>query len=129
MMRRIAASKFGKSQPESDRARPSLPPARRTASRRERRVGRSPGLRYRAAFRPSDRRPQSARQGLGRAAKQRESAWQVVDDFPEDIAVLCGELKVIETYLAALLDESFEQMGLETDKAKRENQTSWPQPT
>jgi hypothetical protein len=36
--------------------------------------------------------------------------------------VLRGELKVIETYLAALLDESFEQMGLETDKAKRENQ-------
>jgi hypothetical protein len=31
--------------------------------------------------------------------------------------VLSGELKVIETYLAAFLDESFEQMGLETDTA------------
>jgi len=113
MKRRIAASKFGKRQPESDWARPSLPPARRTASRRGQKVGRSPGLRYRAGFRP----PQSARRVLGRAAKQREPAWEVVDDFPEDIAVLSGELKVIETYLAALLDESFEQMGLETHKA------------
>jgi hypothetical protein len=118
-MRRIAASKFVRRQPESDRARPSLPPARRTASRRG---GRSPALRYRGGFRPSDRPPQSARRVLGRTAKQREPAWEVVDDFPVDIAVLRGELKVIETYLAALLDESFEQMGLETDKAKRENQ-------
>jgi hypothetical protein len=31
--------------------------------------------------------------------------------------VLPEELRVIETYLAALLDKSFEQMGLETDKA------------
>src|ERR1700745_1397021 len=105
MMRRIAASKFGKSQPESDRARPSLPPARRTASRRGQKVGRSPALRYRGGFRPSGP-PQFARRVLGRAAKQREPAWEVVDDFPEDIAVLRGELKVIETYLAALLDES-----------------------
>jgi hypothetical protein len=34
--------------------------------------------------------------------------------------VLPGELRVIETYLAALLDESFEQMELETDKAASE---------
>jgi hypothetical protein len=120
MMRRIAASKFGKSQPESDRARPSLPPARRTASRRGQKVGRSPGLRHRAGFRPSDRPAQSARRVLARAAKQRQFAWQVVDDFPADIAVLPGELRVIETYLAALLDESFEQMELETDKAASE---------
>jgi hypothetical protein len=119
MMRRIAASKFGRRQPESDRARPSLPPARRTASRRGQKVGRSPALRYRGGFRPSGP-PQFARRVLGRAAKQREPAWEVVDDFPEDIAVLRGELKVIETYLAALLDESFEQMGLETDKAASE---------
>jgi hypothetical protein len=33
--------------------------------------------------------------------------------------VLPGELKVIETYLAAILDESFEQMGLQTDKAAK----------
>jgi hypothetical protein len=113
----IAASKFGRRQSESDWARPPLPPARRTASRRGQRVGRSPGLRYRAAFRPSDRAPQSGCRVLGRAAKQREPTWQVVDDFPEDIAVLPGELKVIEMYLAALLDESFEQMGLETETA------------
>jgi hypothetical protein len=120
MMRRIAASKFGKRQPESDWARPSLPPARRTASRRGQKIDRSPGLQYRAGFRPSDRPAQSARPVLARGAKQREPAWEVVDDFPEDIAVLPGELKVIETYLAAILDESFEQMGLQTDKAASE---------
>ena len=116
MMRRIAASKFGRRQPDSNWAPPSLPPARRTASRRGQKVGRSPGLRYRAGFRP----PQSARRVLARAAKQPQPAWQVVDDFPADIAVLPGELRVIETYLAALLDESFEQMELETDKAASE---------
>ena len=120
MMRRIAASKLGKRQPDSHWARPSLPPARRTASRRGQKVGGTAGLRYRAGFRPSDRPPQSARWGPGRAAKQREPAWEVVDDFPEDIAVLPEELRVIETYLAALLDESFEQMGLETVKAASE---------
>jgi hypothetical protein len=67
-----------------------------------------------------DRPAQSARRVLARAAKQRQPAWQVVDDFPADIAVLPGELRVIETYLAALLDESFEQMELETDKAASE---------
>jgi hypothetical protein len=119
MMRRITASKFGKGQPESDWARPSLPPARRTASRRGQKVDRSPGLRYRAGFRLSDRPAQSARRVLARP-KQREPVWEVVGDFPEEIPVLPGELKVIETYLAALLDESFEQMGLETDKAESE---------
>ena len=119
MMRRIAASKLGKRQPELDWARPSLPPARRTASRRGQKVDRSPALRYRAGFRPSDRPAQSARRVLARP-KQREPAWEIVDDFPEDIAVLHGELQVIETYLAALLDESFDQMRLETDKAKSE---------
>ena len=94
-----------------------MPPARRTASRRGPKVGRSPGLRYSAGFRPSDRPAQSARRVLARAAEQREPAWEVVDDFPEDIAVLPEELRVIETYLAALLDESFELTGLETDKA------------
>ena len=120
MIRRITASKLGKRQPESDWARPSLPPARRTTSRRGQKVGGTAGLRYRAGFRPSDRPPQSARRVLGRAAKHREPAWEVVDDFPADITVLPGELRVIETYLAALLDESFEQMGLETDKVTSE---------
>jgi hypothetical protein len=44
----------------------------------------------------------------------------VINDFPEDIAVLPGELKVIETYLAALLDECFEKLGLEADKTASE---------
>jgi hypothetical protein len=120
MMRRIAASTVGKRQPESGWARPSLPPARRTASRRGQKGDRSPSLRYRAGLRSSDRPAQSARRVLADAVKQREPAWEVVDGFPEDIAVLPDELRVIETYLAALLDESFEQMGLETDKAARE---------
>jgi hypothetical protein len=119
-MRRIAASKVGRRQPESNRARPPLPLARRAASRRGQKVGRSPGLRYRAGFRPSDRPAQSARRVLARAAKQREPAWEVIDDFPEDIAVLPEELTVIETYLAALLDASFEQIGLEADKTTSE---------
>jgi hypothetical protein len=122
-MRRIAASKLGKRQPESDWARPSLPPARRTASRRGQKVDRSPGLRYRAGFRSSDRPAQSERRVLARR-KQRKPPWEVVDDFPEDIAVLPGELRVIETYLAALLDESFEQMELETDKATSQTDKS-----
>ena len=61
-----------------------------------------------------DRPPQSARRVLGRAAKQREPAWEVVDDFPEDIAVLPREVRVIETYLARLLDESLEAATLGT---------------
>ena len=104
--KRTAASKSGKCQPESGRARPSLSPARRTASRRGQKVGSSPALRYRAPFRPSDRPPQSASRVLGRAAKQWEPAWGVVDDLPEDIPVLPRELKVIEMFLAAILDES-----------------------
>jgi hypothetical protein len=39
--------------------------------------------------------------------------------------VLPGELRVIETYLAALLDESFEQMGLETDKVTSDPNAMW----
>jgi len=116
-MRRIVASKFGKRQPESGWVRLALPPARRTASGRGQNVGRSPRLRYRAGFRPADRPAQSAHRVLGKTPKQREPAWEIIDDFPADIAVLPGELKVIETYFTALLDESFEQMRLETDKA------------
>jgi hypothetical protein len=39
----------------------------------------------------------------------------VVDDFPEDIAVLPREVRVIETYLARLLDESLGAATLGTD--------------
>ena len=41
---------------------------------------------------------------------------EVVDDFPEHIPVLPGELKVIETYLAAVVDDSGDPMGLDTEK-------------
>jgi hypothetical protein len=67
------------------------------------------------------RPPQSARRvAVARAAEQREPAWaieEVVDNFPEVIAVLPGELKVIETYLATVLDETFEQLRSQTDGA------------
>jgi hypothetical protein len=51
----------------------------------------------------------------GRAAKQVKHALEVVDDFPEKIPVFPGELGVIETYLAGLLDESLELIGLARD--------------
>jgi len=109
-MRRIASSKIGKGQPETDWAQPSLPPARRSGSRR----GRAPLLRYRPGLRP----PQPGRRiALSRARADREPTRdieEVVDDFPEEIAVLPGELKVIETYLTMALDETFEQAGSQT---------------
>jgi hypothetical protein len=113
-MRRIAAAKFGKRQPESDRVGPSLPRARRSLDRQK--VGRATPPRYRAGFGPQPRPRQSRPLIQGRPAKQVERAWEVVDDFPEDIPVFPGELKVIETYLAAVVDASLEAMGLDTGK-------------
>ena len=49
-------------------------------------------------------------------AKQVERAWEVVDDFPGEITVLPRELRVIETYLAGVLDEFLEPRRLETGK-------------
>ena len=113
-MRRVAAAKFGKRQPESDRAGPSLPPARRSLGRQK--IGRATPPRYRAGFGPHPR-PWRARPLIqGRPAKQLERAWEVVDDLPEGIPVFPGELKVIETYLAAVVDDSLEPMGLDTEK-------------
>jgi hypothetical protein len=114
IMRRIASSKIEKGQPETDWTRRSLPRARRRRSRR----GGVPGLRYRAGLRP----PQSERGGAlaARVAEQQEHAWEieeVVDNFPEEIAVLPEELRVIETFLASVLDETFEQLGSETETA------------
>ena len=173
-MRRVAAAKFGKHQPESNRAgpslppgrrslhgqkigpatqragfgppprprqaralirggpakqvkqawkavRPSLPPARRAALRPSRKAG---GLRhptYRAGFRPPPRAPQSRVRIPGGAANQAQPACDVVDDFPEDIPVMPTELKVVETYLAALLHESLEPTSLKADKAAIES--------
>jgi hypothetical protein len=114
-MRQIAASKLY--QPESDRARPSLPPARRAPLRPGRKAGRPRRLPYRAGFRPPPRAPQSRLPIPGGAANQVQPAWDVVDNFPEDIPVMPRELKVIETYLAAVLDESLEPMSLEAEKA------------
>jgi hypothetical protein len=139
-MRRIAASKFHKYQPESDRARPSLLPARRAPLRPGRKARRPRRLPYRAGFRPPPRAPQSRLRIPGGAANQVQPAWDVVDDFPEDIPVMPRELKVIETYLAAVLDESLEPMSLEAEKAAIETvkpdlrqirsiDSSWPEPT
>ena len=116
-MRRIAASKFGKSEPESDRDRPALPPARRAASPARRAIGRPTRQRYRPGFGPPPRPAQARSRFRARAAKQVEGARELVDNFPEEIAVLPGELKVIETYLAMVLDETFEQLRSQTDGA------------
>ena len=113
-MRRIAAAKFGKGQPESDRASPSLPPGRRSLHGQK--IGRATPPRYRAGFGPPPRPRQAIPVIGGGPANQVERAWEVVEDFPEHIPVLAGELKVIETYLAAVVDDSLEPMGLDTEK-------------
>ena len=173
-MRRVAAAKFGKRQPESNQAspsvppgrcplhgqkigpatqragfgppprprqaralirggpakqvkqawkvvRPALPPARRAALRPSRKAGRLRHPPYWAGLRPPPRAPQSRLQIPGGAANQVQPAWDVVDDFPEDIPVMPRELKVVETYLAALLHESLEPTSLEADKAAIES--------
>ena len=114
-MRRVAAAKFGERQPESDRAGPSLPPGRRPLHGRK--IGRAT---HRAGFRPPPRLRQAKAPIRGGPAKQVKRAWEVVDDLPEHIPVLPGELKVIETYLAAVVDDSLEPMGLDTEKPGRE---------
>ena len=86
-----------------------------------RKAGRPRRLPYRAGFRPPPRAPQSRLRILGGAANQAQPAWDVLDDFPEDIPVMPRELKVIETYLAALLHESLEPTSLEADKAAIES--------
>jgi hypothetical protein len=113
-MRRVAAAKFGKRQPESDRAGPSLPPGRRSLHGQK--SGRAAPPRYRAGFGPPPRPRQPRPLIRGGPAKQLERAWEVVDHLPEDIPVLPGELQVIETYLAVVVDASWEPMGLDTEK-------------
>jgi hypothetical protein len=113
-MRRVAAAKYGKHQPESNRAGPSLPPGRRSLHGQK--IGRATPPRYRAGFGPPPR-PQQARALIrGGPAKQVKRAWEVVDDLPEHIPVLPGELKAIETFLAAVVDASLEPIGLYTEK-------------
>jgi hypothetical protein len=99
-MRRTAASKLGTSRPQLDRGGASLRRARRTAPRRGHRIGRPPRQHHRPGFGPPPRI-------WARATKQVDRGWEVINDLPEDIPVLPGELKVIEAYLAALLNESF----------------------
>jgi hypothetical protein len=108
-MRRVAAAKFGKHQPESNRAGPSLPPGRRSLHGQK--IGRATPPRYRAGFGPPPR-PRLR----GGPAKQVKRAWEVVDDLPVHIPVLPGELKAIETFLAAVVDASLEPIGLYTEK-------------
>jgi hypothetical protein len=57
----------------------------------------------------------------GRGPKGLEQVSEVVDDFPQDIAVLSEELKVIETYLAGFLDESLEPRALKRDDPESED--------
>ena len=118
-MRRVAAAKFGERQPESDRAGPSLPPGRRSLHGQK--IGRAAPPRYRAGFGPHPRQWRARSLIRGRPAKQVERAWEVVDDFPEDIPVMPRELKVIETYLAAVLDESLKPTSLEAENAAIES--------
>ena len=47
----------------------------------------------------------------------------MVDNFPEEIVVLPRELRVIETYLAMVLDETFEQLRSQTDRAASDTAT------
>jgi hypothetical protein len=114
-MRRIAASKYSKSQAESDRGLPSLSPGRRGRSRPSQRIGRPPHQSHRPTFGPLPRPARSRPLIGGRGAKQIERALEVVDDFPEEIPIPPGELGVIETYLAGRLNEALELIGLAPD--------------
>ncbi len=112
LMRRIAGSNFGRCEPPSDGREDACRRRGGAAMSPEPKVGRSP-LRYRAGFRPPVRAAQSTSWMLRRPAKY-EPAWQVVDDLPEMVPVMQREIEVIETYLAALLDESSEPIETET---------------
>jgi hypothetical protein len=107
---------------EEDRngRRSSTAPAGRAAYHRGQRGSRSPGLRYRTGTRSWDSPPQSALRILGGAAKQWQHTGEVVDDFPEQLPVLPAELKVIETYLAQLVDESLGAETLDTTSSGSE---------
>jgi hypothetical protein len=110
-MRRVAAAKFGKRQPQSNQASPSVPPGR--CPLHGQKIG--PAT-HRAGFGPPPRPRQARALIRGGPAKQAKRALEVVDDLPEHIPVLPGELKVIETYLAAVVDDSGDPMGLDTEK-------------
>jgi hypothetical protein len=97
-----------------------LAPARRRGSRPSQRIGRPARRRYRLGLRPLPLLLQSRVLIQGRTAKQVERAWEVVDDFPGEITVLPRELRVIETYLAGVLDEFLEPRRLETGKSASE---------
>jgi hypothetical protein len=79
-----------------------LPPA--TAQGAELMANR-PTVRYRPGFRPPERPARSRRRIARQAAKPVEPTWEVLDDLPEVVPVTETEIRVIETYLAALLDE------------------------
>src|SRR4029077_15925229 len=101
IMRQVAAAKFGKRQPES----------RRLLHGQE--IGRAT---HRSGFGPPPRPRQARALIRGGPAKQVKRAWEVVDDLPNHIPVLPGELKVIETFLAAVVDAALEPIGLYTEK-------------
>jgi hypothetical protein len=113
--RRIAAA--GQSRPESGLGAASLPRARRAASRARQRNGRPPRHASRPGFSPPLRLARPQPRNWARANKEIDLGWEVVDDFPDHLPVLPGELKVIETYLAQLLDETLKPGALETSSS------------
>jgi hypothetical protein len=112
--RRIAAA--GQPRPESGVGTASLPSARRAASRARQRVARPPRRPSRPGFGPPPRVPRSHSSNCVTVNR----GWEVFDDFPEHLPVLTGELRVIENYLARLLDELLEPRALETKSSVSE---------
>jgi hypothetical protein len=61
-----------------------------------------------------------------------DPGWEVVDDLPGNLPVVPGELIVIETYLARLLDESLKAAALgihfPAREAAKEDGEYWASP-
>jgi hypothetical protein len=113
-MKRTAASKLGKS-PQLDRGGASLPRPRRAESRPDQTLGRPPRRHHRTRLSPAPRGVHSRPGIWARATKRVSPGFEVADDFAEALPVLPGELRVIETYLARLLDDSLEAATMGTD--------------
>jgi hypothetical protein len=102
-MKRTAALRFGSChKPRSDEVGGSLPPA--TGQNAAPKANRPP-VRHRSDLCPPERPARSRRRIARQIAKLVEPAWEVLDDLPEVVPVTKTEIRVIETYLAALLNE------------------------
>ena len=113
-MKRKTASNFSRFERPAD-GLGGIPSGHATAQIPRRQARRSLP-RYRASPRSPARVSQSLPQRLRRAAKS-GLPWHVIDDLPDLVPVARRELEVIETYLAALLDDSLE--GIETETENR----------